>query len=80
MRTIRGYFALTSLLVFDFFASGNGQISSDDMQTEVYDLISEAYQSATIKFPCKLKTRNKPKMLRWEDVADEWDDSEATEA
>ena len=68
MRTILGYIALISLLLFGFFTSGYGQNSSDDLQAEIDALISEAYQSAVIKFPCKLKTRGKPKMLRWEDA------------
>lgn len=68
MRPIPGYFALTGMLLFYFLAFGYGQSSTDAVRTQVDELISEAYQSATIKFPCKLKTRGKPKMLRWEDA------------
>ncbi len=68
MRTILGYFALTGILLFCFSALGYSQISSVTVQAQIDKLISEAYQSATIKFPCKLKARGKPKMLRWEDA------------
>ena len=68
MRTIPGYFALTGVLLFCFSAFGYGQTPSVAVQVQIDELISEAYQSATIKFPCKLKARGKPKMLRWEDA------------
>jgi len=68
MKTILGCFRLTILALFGFFASGYGQNPSDSLQAEIEELISEAYQTAAIKFPCKVKTRGKAKMLRWEDV------------
>jgi hypothetical protein len=68
MRTIPGYFALTGMLLFCFSAFGYGQSPSVAVQVQIDELIAEAYQSATIKFPCKLKARGKPKMLRWEDA------------
>lgn len=68
MKTILCYFVLTGTLLFGFYASGFSQSASDAMQTEIDELISEAYQTASIKFPCKLKTRGKAKMLRWEDA------------
>ncbi len=68
MRTIPGYFALAGILLFCFCAFGYGQIPSVAVQVQIDEVIAEAYQSATIKFPCKLKARGKPKMLRWEDA------------
>lgn len=68
MRTIPGYFALTGMLLLCFSPFGFGQNPSVAVQVQIDDLISGAYQSASIKFPCKLKARGKPKMLRWEDA------------
>jgi len=68
MRTIPRYFALTSTLLLYFSAFGYGQNLSVRAQVQIDELISAAYQSAAIKFPCNLKARGKPKMLRWEDA------------
>ena len=62
------YFALTGTLLFGLFASGFSQGISDDLRIGINELISEAYQAAAVEFPCKVKTRGKAKMLRWEDV------------
>lgn len=68
MRTILGYFAFTCIILSGLFTSGYSQSSAADLQAEVDELISEAYQTAAAKFPCKLKTRGKAKMLHWEAV------------
>ncbi len=68
MRIILQSCAISGIFLFGFFASGYSQISRDDLQAEIDGLISEAYRSAAIKFPCKLKTRGKAKMLHWEDL------------
>jgi len=68
VRTILEYIVLAGILFGGSFASDYSQSPSDDLQAKVDQLISEAYRSAVIKFPCKLKTRGKAKMMRWEDV------------
>jgi hypothetical protein len=68
MRTIPHYLALAGMLLLCLSAFGYGQNLSVGAQVQIDELISAAYQSAAIKFPCKLKARGKPKMLRWEDA------------
>jgi hypothetical protein len=68
MSAILRYFALASMLLIVFSASSYSQSTSDDLRAEIDGLISDAYRSAAVKFPCKLKTRGKAKMLRWENV------------
>jgi hypothetical protein len=58
----------TFVLVAGFAVLGYSQDSFDDLPAKVDALISDAYRSAAAEFPCKLKTRGKPKMLRWQDV------------
>jgi hypothetical protein len=41
---------------------------SADVKGKVESIVTGAYQMATAKFPCKLKSKGKPKMLRWQDV------------
>jgi hypothetical protein len=45
-----------------------GQGSLEDLRAGIDDLAAAAYRSALEAFPCKLKTRGKAKMLRWQDV------------
>jgi hypothetical protein len=56
------------VLLTGLAASGYGQDASADLRAKVDELISSAYRSASVKFPCKLKTRGKHKMLRWQEV------------
>jgi hypothetical protein len=49
-----------------FVAAGFCQSLPGDLQKQVDAVVQEAYQSATAKFPCELKARGKPKMLRWQ--------------
>ncbi len=51
-----------------FVASGAIQGSSEDLLAKVDQVVVSAYQSASEKFPCKVKDRGKPKILRWQDV------------
>ncbi len=48
--------------------SGLGQNLTEELQTKVDAIVVAAYQSANAEFPCRLKTRGKPKMLRWQEV------------
>jgi len=68
MKKIFRYLGLTGAFFSVFFASAYGQSSPDELQSEIDALISTAYRSAAIKFPCKVKTRGKAKMMRWENV------------
>jgi hypothetical protein len=47
-------------------APGFCQGLSEDLKKQVDAIVQEAYQSATAKFPCKLKSGGKPKMLSWQ--------------
>ncbi len=55
-------------LLFAFAIPGMGQDMDPDFKAKVDAMVSEAYQSAAAQFPCKLKTRGKPKMLHWQQV------------
>lgn len=59
-----------SLVVFliGFIAPAIGQDLSQDYRNQVDAIVAEAYRASTAEFPCNLKTRGKPKMLRWQDV------------
>jgi len=54
---------LASLIV-----SASGQDLSQDFRIEVDGIVAEAYGAAAAEFPCSLKTRGNPKMLRWQEV------------
>jgi len=41
-----------------------------DLDEKIDALVGPAFQSAVAGFPCKIKERGKPKMLRWESVDD----------
>jgi hypothetical protein len=48
----------------------SGQIPSGDAKSRVDVVIAKAYESASDKFPCKLSSGGKAKMLRWQQVAE----------
>ena len=48
--------------------SSPGQDFSADVKNKVESIVTGAYQTATAKFPCKLKSKGSPKMLRRQDV------------
>jgi len=47
---------------------GYGQGSPEELRAKTEALADAAYRSAAEIFPCKMKTRGKAKMLRWQDV------------
>ena len=49
-------------------ASAFGQGASKAVEAKVDAIVAKAYASAAAGLPCKVKTRGKAKMLRWEDV------------
>ncbi len=66
MRLFKTVFLIICLLCF--FAPASGQDLSQDFRTKVDAIVAEAYAASMTKFPCALKTRGNPKMLRWQDV------------
>jgi hypothetical protein len=44
------------------------QRPSAGLEVKVEAIVAKAYESALVGLPCKVKTRGKAKMLRWEDV------------
>ena len=55
-------------LVFGRVSPGARGVSDKLLREQIDALAAEAYQTASEKFPCKIKTRGKPKMMRWEQV------------
>lgn len=47
---------------------GRSQQLSNDIQQKVDGIVAAAYQAATARFPCKVKTRGKIRMIRWQDA------------
>jgi hypothetical protein len=68
MNPLNRTFLLSSLLLAIWGFPGQAQISSNVITSKIDALITEAYQSATAQFPCKLSSAGKPKMLRWQSV------------
>jgi len=60
--------SLISVFLAVFAGSGLCQNPSEDLKAKVDAVVSEAYQSASSTFPCKLKADGKPKMLSWEGI------------
>ncbi|MBM3788778.1 MAG: hypothetical protein FJW35_00340 [Acidobacteria bacterium] len=59
----------TLLFAFGCLAgSAGGRQQNPGFTSQVEQVIAEAYRSASVGFPCELKTRGKPRMLRWESV------------
>jgi hypothetical protein len=56
-------------LFVGFAFPAQSQTPSNEIQSRVDAVISAAYESASVRFPCRLKSGGKPKMLRWQDVA-----------
>ncbi len=68
MRTWFKSTFLGCVILSSLAASGESQNLSEDHQAKVDALVVAAYESASEKFPCKVKDRGKPRMLRWQDV------------
>jgi len=68
---IRAWFklAIGISLVFGFCgADGQCQVVSHEFEAKIDSLIVAAYQAATEDFPCKMKAKGNPRMIRWQDV------------
>lgn len=59
---------LYPLLLGGYASSGVCQKRGRELESKIDELISAAYQSATAKFPCKIKIRGKARMLHWQQV------------
>ena len=46
----------------------SSQDRNNEVKTRIDALITPAYQTVTAAFPCKLKSKGKPKMAPWQDV------------
>jgi len=64
LRTIVSFIGLAAL--FAVVAWGQDAPVSKDLSAQIDAIVASAYRVAAEEFPCKVKTRNKPKMLRWE--------------
>ena len=69
MRVLLKSVILNGTFAVIFAAAGFCQSLPEDLQKQVDAVVQEAYQSASAKFPCELKARGEPKMLRWQ-IAD----------
>ena len=56
------------LLVAIFCAFGGDSAARDDLANKVDAIIASAYGTVSEEFPCQVKARGKPKILRWEEV------------
>ena len=62
------FLAVCCALLPGLAAPVHGQELRSDFKEKVDGIISGAYRTAAEEFPCKLKTRGKPKMLHWQQV------------
>jgi tetrahydromethanopterin S-methyltransferase subunit G len=58
---------LNGLLLTGFAFQALSQTATDEVKSKVDAVIIKAYQSASVRFPCKLGT-GKAKMLRWQGI------------
>jgi hypothetical protein len=65
MRTELRLLAVIGVL---FAVLGYGQDSSGDLKAKIDAIILQSYKSASVKFPCTLKTQGSAKMLSWQAV------------
>src|SRR5213593_4775563 len=62
------FYPLSFILVISALAIASGQDPPAELKNKIDASIQTAYQTAVAHFPCKVGTRGKPKMLRWEQV------------
>jgi hypothetical protein len=58
------------MLVVSLTIPVSGQISFGEIKSKIDAVILKAYESASSRFPCKLKSEGKARMLRWQQVAE----------
>jgi len=68
----RAGFLSAGISLFAAVALGGSAAGARDLSTEIRNgidaAIAEAYGAASSDFPCKVKKRRRPRMIRWEDV------------
>jgi hypothetical protein len=67
-RRFRRIYAAFLLTLLAGCAWAFGQAPREGFREKVDEIVSEAYRAAARKFPCKVKTRGKPAILRWQQV------------
>jgi hypothetical protein len=77
MKILINSIILIGIIINFLDVPGSAQNLPQDVKAKVDVLIETAYQSATAKFPCRLKAEGKLKMLRWESVENCLTDAEA---
>jgi hypothetical protein len=72
MKTLQNAFIISGTLVLCAVPLCPGTAVSQDRRAELRSKLEEiatvAYQSASDRFPCEVKTRGKPRIMRWEGV------------
>jgi len=58
----------TILLVAMLSRFGRDSAARDDLANKVDALVASAYATVSEEFPCQVKARGKPKILRWEEL------------
>jgi hypothetical protein len=66
LRPLRLCGAILTVLLLS--QTDRGQEPSKEVKDKIDGAVRSAYQTASTGFPCRLKGRGKPKMLRWEEV------------
>ncbi len=61
-------FMLFPIALISLSISVSGQSLQDDFKETVKKVTLAAYQSAAAEFPCKVKSADKPKFMRWQDL------------
>jgi len=68
MRASLRFSMIACVFGFGFSAAGFGQDPPADLKAKIDAVVSEAYQTASAKFPCKLGGGGEGKMLSWKTV------------
>lgn len=59
---------IVSILVLSWGDRASSRELPRDVRDRIDSLVAEAYRSAAGGFPCRIKTRGKPRILRWEEI------------
>ena len=59
---------LNCMLLAGFNLAAQNRISSDEVKSKIDAVISKAYESASARFPCRLGTSGKAKILEWQSI------------
>jgi hypothetical protein len=59
---------IVAFLVVALSTFGRDSAAGDDLANKIDAIIASAYATASEEFPCEVKARGKPKILRWEEL------------